>query len=486
MHLIRIFSILILGIAIQWVSCKKITLLDDPDALLVFETDTLTFDTVFTDMGSATRSFKVFNPYSQPILISRIALAGGAASDFHLNIDGQAVYSVSDLEVPAKDSIYIFATVRVDPNNGDMLRQDSILFELNGNEQKVQLNAYGWNANYLSCRRCIARYTNSNVVLTADKPNVLMGWMVIDSNSTLTIEPGAELYMFGGPSSYPLDRALIYIGDNSSLKINVGGDLNNPAVIRTHRMEEDYQLIPLHHNGIYLSAKSVDNQIHGAIIRNAIDGVFIDSLSVNANPKLEIKNSMIYNVERSAMLARQSQIYAENVILASSNQYLFVGLRGGNYSFNHCTMVNFAENPLIGRNEAILSIRDFEVAYDDLGNEFVITADGVSDFNNCVIYGNKAEELEAVKVNGSTANFQFAFNNCLIKLDTFSRGLNNCIINENPLLKDLNDEGPDYYNIDSSDSPLIDAGMPLPSVIRDIMGKARPSGPASDIGAYEY
>lgn len=470
-----------------WTGCKKITLLKDPEALLAFEVDTLTFDTVFTNMGSATRSFKVYNPYNQPVLISRIELAGGMHSDFRLNIDGQALPGLQDVELRAKDSMYIFAIVRIDPNNGDMLREDSVLFELNGNRQKVVLNAYGWNANYYSCRRCITRYTDSQVTMTADKPNVVMGWVVIDSNSTLTIAPNAEVFMFGGPSSSPLDRALIYIGDNSSIKSNVGGNLSNAVQIKTHRLEQDYQLIPLHHNGIYLSSGSRDNQIHGTVIRNAIDGVFVDSLSLNANPKLEIKNSMIYNVERSGILARQSDIKAENLVLASSNQFLFVGLRGGNYRFDHSTLINLAENPLVGRKEVALSLRDFEVTYDDLGNEIVLVADGSSIFNNCIIYGNKKEEVEAVAVTGSTAVFDFSFNQCLMKIDTFSRGLNNCIFNLNPLLKTLNSEdGRDYYNIDTSVSPVIDVGALLPGISTDMQGNPRVVGTAPDLGAYEW
>lgn len=480
----RFAALSALCLLLLWSACKKTTILDDPDALLEFETDTLTFDTVFSDMGSATRSFKVYNPYNQPVIISQIRLAGGAGSDFHLNIDGQAVYEVENVEVPPADSIYIFATVRIDPNFGDMLRQDSVLFNINGNEQKVILNAYGWNANYYSCRRCIAYYTNTNLTITADKPNVIMGWLAIDSSSTLTINAGAQVFMFGGPSTHPLDRALIYIGENSSLKINENGDLNNPVEIKTHRLEDDYQDLPFHHGGIYLSARSQQNKIHGTIIRNALDGVFVDSLPIDGSPKLDIRNSMIYNVERSAILARESEIYAENTILASSNQYVFVNIRGGNYTFNHCSLVNFAENVLVSRNEAILSMRNFEVTYDNSGVEVVLKSNGSCTFNNCIIYGNKNEEVEALKADG--ADLQWAFNNCLMKLDTFSVGLNNCIVDEDPLLLDLTDETTDYYKPDTVISPAVDAGLTPTTVTRDIMGKSRPNGAAADIGAWEF
>ena len=57
------YSIAILSImAIIVQSCTNDSILDDPNARLEFSLDTLTFDTVFTAIGSTTRSFKVYNP----------------------------------------------------------------------------------------------------------------------------------------------------------------------------------------------------------------------------------------------------------------------------------------------------------------------------------------------------------------------------------------------------------------------------------------
>ena len=43
-------------------ACNNDDLGVDPDFKLTFSLDTLTFDTVFTDVGSTTRFFKVYNP----------------------------------------------------------------------------------------------------------------------------------------------------------------------------------------------------------------------------------------------------------------------------------------------------------------------------------------------------------------------------------------------------------------------------------------
>jgi hypothetical protein len=288
--------------------------------------------------------------------------------------------------------------------------------------------------------------------------------------------------MFGGPTTRPGDRALLYIGENSSLKINVGGDLNNPVEFKTHRLEADYQELPFQHGGIYLSKNSINNQIHGCIIRNAVDGIVVDSLANNhPSPKLELINSKIFNTDRSSILSRQGSILAINSILANSNQFGLISIRGGIYDFRHCTIVNYGTNPFVGHSEASLSLRDFEVLYDEQGNEIGVNLFDVNaNFKNCVIHGSKNEEVEFAKYFNSTASWNYSFDNCLMKLDTFNTGLNNIVRNQNPMFEDVETYS---YAPDSIISPLVNRGINI-GVLFDIMGKARDGNP--DIGAFEF
>lgn len=480
----------------QLTACKKDQFITTTGAGLEFSLDTLTFDTVFTNMGSATRRFKVYNPHNQIIRINNVYLGGGEPSDFNINIDGFTGVASSDIEIPAKDSIYIFANVFIDPNDGDAVRKDSILFETDGGgTQKVMLYAYGWNANYTGKVGFLTTYNDTTVTLTNTKPHIFMGIVAFENNSCLVIPGGTEIYMFGGPTSRPGERAMIYIGNNSCIRSNVGGDLNNPVVLKTHRLEEDYQLIPFHHNGIRLGPGSRDNIIHGTIIRNAVDGIFVDSFTVNGSPKLELKNSKIYNVDRSAVLARGSYVTMTNTVLANSNQFNFIGIRGGAYNFRNCTFANVGAG-LVSRSEPVLSFRDYEIVVDNNGNEIPIKSQGEAYFTNCIIYGNKNEEVEILTLDNPPADFYYEFNNCLMKVDTFSQNMINCITNQDPLFVD---EDNFNYQIDSVDSPANNAGLPttmnfpsnwriltgLPGITSpflDIIGQQRESTPA--IGAY--
>ena len=480
-----LLSFAVLFLIWQLSACKKDQFITENGAGLEFSLDTLTFDTVFTGLGNATRRFKVYNPHDQIILLKNVFLGGGDQSDFNINIDGFTGSSSNDIEIPAGDSIYIFANVYIDPNNGDAIRKDSILFETEGGgTQKVVLFAYGWNANYIGQVGYLTSYTNTTLTLNNSKPYIFMGVVAIDSNSCIVIPGGTEIYMFGGPTTRPGDRALLYIGHESCIESNVGGNLSNPVEFKTHRLEEDYQFITFHHNGIYLSKTSRNNIIDGTIIRNAVDGVFVDSFSTNSNYKLSMNSCKIYNVERSGVLGRGADIKMTNTVIANSNQYNFIGIRGGNYNFRHCTFVNYGTD-LVSRSEAIISYRDYEVQIIN-GQEVAITDDGEAYFTNCIIYGNKREEIEILTANDPPVNFDYTFTNCLMKVDTFSQNMINCITNLDPLFVDI-----DAYDfkIDSIPSPANDAGTstPVPSgsfsgPSIDIIGINRSVDPA--IGAY--
>ena len=97
-------------------SCRKEEFITDSGTKLSFSVDTVMFDTVFTTIGSTTKRFKIYNKYNKTISVSSIYLANGNSSNFRLNIDGQQSNSVSDVEVLANDSLYIFVEVTVDPN----------------------------------------------------------------------------------------------------------------------------------------------------------------------------------------------------------------------------------------------------------------------------------------------------------------------------------------------------------------------------------
>jgi hypothetical protein len=127
-------------------SCNKHVLLSKSN--LTFSTDTLVFDTVFTTIGSTTKSFKIFNPDQRSLQIEEIELMGGAASVYRINVDGTPGVLHKDLLLEAKDSLFIFVevTLAVNSTTNPLIIEDSVRFRTNGKDQYVKLAAWGQDA----------------------------------------------------------------------------------------------------------------------------------------------------------------------------------------------------------------------------------------------------------------------------------------------------------------------------------------------------
>ena len=197
-----------------FLACERYEILKDPDASVQFSTDTVFFDTIFTTFGSTTKQVRVRNPYDQPVEISYIRLAGGYNSVFRLNIDGYQLNEVNNIEIPPKDSIYIFVEVTIDPNNVDsvLLIQDSIIFNTNGNIQDVDLMAWGQDVHLVDGEE-VQTQTWIN-----DKPYLIINSMMVDTSQTLTIEEGVRLHFHR--------NSRLYVAGT----IIVNGTLENPVI----------------------------------------------------------------------------------------------------------------------------------------------------------------------------------------------------------------------------------------------------------------
>ncbi len=114
-----------------------------PSDILAFSTDTVNFDTIFTEQGTATRTLKVYNRSDKSLKISSINLAKGSASGFIVNVDGLSGTSFNDTEIRGQDSLYIFiiANVAATGNALPVENRDSLIFVTNGVRQEVKLLA---------------------------------------------------------------------------------------------------------------------------------------------------------------------------------------------------------------------------------------------------------------------------------------------------------------------------------------------------------
>ncbi|MEI9957861.1 MAG: hypothetical protein WDM90_16525 [Ferruginibacter sp.] len=163
-------------------SCKKDSFITSSQARVIFTTDSLKYDTVFTTTGSITKSFKIINENTQKLRLSKVKLMGGAASAFKININGMPATELNDVDIAANDSIYIFASVTVNPNAANLpfIISDSILINYNGNDHFVQLKLMGKMPSFYATR-LLAAMLPGQIIL----PYVILGSVRIDTTANI-------------------------------------------------------------------------------------------------------------------------------------------------------------------------------------------------------------------------------------------------------------------------------------------------------------
>jgi hypothetical protein len=457
------------------ISCEDEKYLNSPDAQLRFSADTIMFDTVFSTIGSTTRLLKIFNPYHEKVMISRIKVGSGELSSFRLNINGFVGNEAYEVEIPPNDSIFIFVEVTVDPTgqNLPMVVKDSIEFTINFNRQAVQLIA--WGQDFHLIRKGNLRTTTWG----NDKPYLVYDYAFIDSLNTLTIEPGTRVHFHKG--------AGLYVRGN----IVANGTKDNPVLFTSDRMEESYRNLPDQWNGILIFSGSKNNQLDYVNIRNANIGLQVGTLEHEGTAAVKIANTRIENMAYAGIFALRSKITAYNTVITNCGFYATALLVGGEYEFYHTTIANywggFQAKP---RKTSSLTISNLVKFAKADGTENVFTGDlKKAHFGNCIIYGNNPIELELGFQPDN--QFNYYFDHCIIQLpDTFNisdRNRYNNVWKGKDFVPKFKDP---YKNLDfqlDTLSPAKDRGSAVYSRLFpfDKRGMDRTLDDGPDLGAYE-
>lgn len=463
-------------------TCKKEEFITDKSVLLGFSTDTVTFDTIFTTIGSATKNFRVYNSYNQPVKISSIYLGGGENSYFRLNIDGLKTKRADNVEIYSKDSLYIFIEVTLDPtmSNSPLIIKDSIIFNINGNQQNIKLIAFGQDVHLINGEYIPTQTWN------ADKPYLIYNSAAVDSGNILTMDAGTKVYFHDISSSL-----LIY----GTLKVN--GTKDNPVTFQGDRLEHFYDNIPGQWGTIVILPESYNNEINYAIIKNSMAGLQVGLANDYSEPSVTIRNTIIQNASYIGIYAFGAKVEASNTVIANCGSSAIACLRGGDYHFYHCTVSDSGDAPfnphsdpsVVITNRILISETDTQTNK----NVNVIYDDDLkaADFYNSIIYGSLADEIYLVN-NGNNL-FNYKFDHCLLKndpdsLDTNTEHFNTVIFIKNPEFISCEWDHLDLQ-LDTL-SPAKDAGSidiinTLPWLEYDYNGNSRIADGKPDLGAYE-
>ncbi len=422
--ILLIITTIILG------SCRDDFAFQDSTGNLEFSQDTIFLDTVFSNIGSSTRTFKVYNRSNEDIVIPTVGLALGSQSKYRLSVDGVPGQIFDNVEILAKDSIFVFVETTVDITDfstaDEFLYTDTIEFDSGPNLQEVELVTLIQDAIFLFPERdaqgvaeTLSLGTNadgdeiriSGFVLddtelnfTADKPYVIYGFAAVGENKTLTIDAGARIHFHAGSG--------IIVGNEGSLQVNgalsTTDDLENEVIFEGDRLEPQFADVPGQWFAIWLTDGSKNNVINHATIKNATVGIISD----NSNPTstgatLQINNTQIYNSANIGLLGTTADIEANNMVINNSGLSSLLIRLGGSYNFNNCTIANYWSNGF-RQEPTVLMTNVFPNT--DLTEDLTQAT-----FTNCIIYGDR--DIELILADDGISQFNYKFENSLIKFD---------------------------------------------------------------------
>lgn len=496
----KTYFYIIIGLFLTLTSCREDFEFQPSNGNLGFSRDTIYLDTVFTNIGSSSYTLKVYNRSNKNISIPSIRLGKGAASKYQLMVDGMPGKEFLNVEMLAKDSMFIFVSVNADvasANPTDFLYTDQILFGVGTNFQKVELVTLIQDAYFLYPQR-FGDGTTETLPIADDeiygffldendpvngnelqwnnsKPYVIYGYAAIPSNQTLTVDAGARIH-------FHAESGLI-VANNASLQVN--GTNANQVIFEGDRLEPGFSETPGQWGTIWFTQGSTNNILSNLTVKNATVGMLVTGNDGTANPSLSLNNVQIYNCSNVGILARTGRITGQNVVINNCGEVAFAGTFGGSYDFTHCTFANYWPRP----NQTCVVLSD-----DKINN--VPTPLENANFKNCIIYGSSNLGI-SLKKEGTT--FNYFFENCLIKFVDFnnqfqnntlypnlSTNYSNCLIATNATLNRPEFKNPtnNELQIGQNSAARGTANFTFSSGTFDILNVARIS--PSDIGAYNW
>lgn len=394
-NLLLVFGLITLLI-VGFTACDEDNFSDNPKYSLEFSTDSLTFDTVFNTIGSATSKILVYNRNKVALKISQIGLVGGSNSSFHVNVNGvnNANNIFTDMEISANDSMYIFISVTIN-STSPLFIEDELIFTTNGNKQTINLQAFGQSMEILR-----NKYILNDTTLTADKPYLIFGYAAIDTTKTLTLKPGCKLYFHNNAN-------LIVYGN-----LNAQGTAENPILMRGDRMDKIKFDTPFPYNnvagqwgGVFLLWNGGKHILKNVTMNSGYVGVYFSNDDRETLPTLEITNCKIHNFLLYGLVVQNGNVTVANTEISNSSSYT-VYLNGGKHKFIHSTIANHFNDSKVqpvtrDKNPAVMIMNINRIA--PMETEFL----------NCIITGSSENEFSIAT--RFPELYKGKFHNCYIR-----------------------------------------------------------------------
>jgi hypothetical protein len=443
--------------------------------ILTFSADTISIDTVFSNVPSSTKSFWVYNKSGDGLKCTNIRLERGNQTGFRVNVDGTYLgqtsgYQTNNVEIRNKDSIRVFVEVTTGYTYQDAPKKiaDNLIFTLeSGTQQKVNLNAWSWDATMLRNVKI-----SKDSTISGSKPIVIYGGLKVDSAATLTLAAGTTIY-------FHADAAINVYGK----LLSQGTALQN-VVLRGDRLDNMFDYLPYDFvsgqwKGIHLYSSSYDNEITYTDIHSTENGVVADSSDLKKT-KLKLESSTIHNCKGYGLQAINSNVILRNCQITNTLNDC-VDIDGGKAEVNGCTLAQFY--PFDAKRGAALRFSCIKTPLMSM---------------NCIntLVTGYADDVMTGEQKDTTVTFAYAFDHCIIRTPKITTAdslhFTNVIYED---IKDTTSTGIKHFvKIDTdnlrydfnlkSTSSAIGKANPTTAMPLDRNGQKRDDLP--DVGAYEY
>jgi hypothetical protein len=296
---------------------------------------------------------------------------------------------------------------------------------------------------------------------------VLLGGFRVDTNATLTLEPGCRIYSHADSPIF-IDGTLI-----------ANGTKENTVIFTGDRLDENYRDFPASWPGIYFRGSSKNNLLKYIVVKNAYQAIVAENPADNSNPKIRLQQCIVSNAYDAGILCIGSSVDADNSLITNCGSNINI-LLGGKYNFINCTVA--AYSTYISHKKPVLAINNFF-----LQTGSTITNELNAVFTNCILWGEEGQVKDEIIVNKQgTDPFAVKFNNCLYRSSTAPSNSNfvASIQNELPLFDSIDVSKKNFdFHISNPAAPGINKGVPVP-FLKDLDGNNRSNG-IPDIGCYE-
>ena len=382
------FSIFFLCLIGLLVGCQADRITHDPTCRLAFSQDTVLFDTVFTTIGSSTRTLMVVNPNKNALRIERVGLTGGRY--FRVNVNGEPLngnFSASQdaaVTIAGGDSIFVFIRATIDPqdSHSPVFIRDTLLFGLSQGIQQVILEAYGQDVVLIRSAKKRTEYAQ-DFIFKHDKPYLIYDSVLIGKK--MTIEAGATLYMHQG-------AALVALGD-----VEAVGSMEQPITIRGDRLDRLFDSVPYRYaagmwDGLYLlnyqDAPRATYSFDHLTCEGGNIGLYCYSERTQDLPSLTLLNSRLHNHALYGAVLQHTDATIANTEISNCASYCLY-LDGGDFNIVHTTIASYFGST----NVNIQSTHKEDVAGMYINNLSKTGASTTVNVRNSIITGSRRNQL---------------------------------------------------------------------------------------------